>query len=77
MNRDSRRLIFSLSGHVCVAFLLASLIHEMDTAPTVHRLNMASSLLLVSIRFYLFLFNTWWNEGQFHDWQHEFLVQKW
>ncbi|XP_031634279.1 gamma-tubulin complex component 5-like isoform X2 [Contarinia nasturtii] len=63
-------------GHVCATHLFAGLIHEMDTTSAVERLNIAASLFLISIRFYLHVFNRWWIEGQFKDWCSEFLIQK-
>lgn len=68
---------FFSTGHVCVAYLFAGLIHEIDTTVGVERINIAASLLLVSIRFYLHVFNRWWIEGQFKDWCSEFLIEKW
>lgn len=67
---------FYVAGHVCVAYLFASLINEMDTAAIVERLNIAASLFLISIRFYLSVFNNWWIEGRFKDWCSEFLIEK-
>lgn len=65
------------TGHVCVAHLFAGLIDEMDATVGLERINIAASLLLVSIRFYLHVFNRWWVEGQFKDWCSEFLIEKW
>lgn len=66
----------SFSGHVCVAHLLAGLLNEMNTTALISRLNLAASLFLVSIRFYLNVLNTWLNEGRYDDWRNEFLIQK-
>lgn len=67
----------SFVGHVCVAHLFAGLIHEMDTTSVVERLNIATSLFVVSVRFYLHVFNRWWIEGQLRDWCNEFVIEKW
>lgn len=69
-------LSLNFSGHVCAAFLFASLINEMETTAIVERMNIAASLFLVSIRFYLSVFNNWWIEGRFNDWCCEFLIEK-
>lgn len=68
---------FPFAGHVCVAHLLTGLFDEMNTTALTSRLNLAASLFLVSIRFYLNVVNTWLNEGRFDDWRNEFLIQKW
>lgn len=64
------------TGYVCATYLFASLINEMETTAIVERMNMAASLFLVSIRFYLSVFNDWWIEGRFNDWCGEFLIEK-
>lgn len=71
-----RVFFFILTGYVCAAHLFASLINEMETTAIVERINMATSLLLASIRFYLSVFNSWWMEGRFDDWCGEFLIEK-
>lgn len=48
----------------------------METAAIVERMNMTASLFLVSVRFYLSVFNSWWAEGHFNDWCCEFLIEK-
>lgn len=68
---------FISAGHVCTAYLFAGLIYEMDTAAMTDTLNMLTSLLLGSIRFYLSAFNSWWNEGRLTDHCSEFLIGKW
>lgn len=64
-------------GHVCATHLFAGLMHEIDTTSAVEHLNIAASLFLFSIRFYLHVFSRWWIEGQFKDWRSEFLIEKW
>lgn len=76
MNFSKWIFLFLSSGHITVAHLLAGLIEEMNTTALSSRLNLATSLLLVSMRFYFNIFNGWWNEGRFDDWRNEFLVQK-
>lgn len=49
----------------------------MDATGLVERLNIAASLFLTSIRFYLSVFSRWWIEGRFSDWGSEFLIEKW
>lgn len=66
----------SHSNHVCAMHLLAALLREIDTAATAKYLNLATSLFLATIKFYLFLFNGWWIEGRFDDWRNEFLIEK-
>lgn len=61
-------------AHICTLHLLAGLTHSMDTASSLPPLNLATSLFLVSIKFYLFLFNNWWIEGRFDDWREEFPI---
>lgn len=73
---DSVFSSFDFSGYVCAAYLFAGLISEMETTAIVERINMATSLLLASIRFYLSVFNSWWIEGRFDDWCSEFLIEK-
>lgn len=66
----------SHSNHVSSMHLLASLLKQIDTAATAEYLNLATSLFLAAIKFYLFLFHGWWIEGRFDDWRNEFLIEK-
>lgn len=64
------------SNHVSTMYLVAALLIEIDTAATAECLNLASSLFLATIKFYLVLFSGWWIEGHFDDWRNEFLIEK-
>lgn len=66
----------SHSNHVSAMHLLAALLKEIDTAATSEYLNLATSLFLAAIKFYLCLFHGWWIEGRFTDWRNEFLIEK-
>lgn len=66
----------SHTNHVSAMHLLAALLKEIDSAATTECLNLASSLFLAAIKFYLFSFNGWWIEGRFDDWRNEFLIEK-
>lgn len=56
--------------------LLSSLLKKVNTAPSVTYLNLAASLFLVSVKYYMTIFNNWWLEGRFDDWRQEFLVER-
>lgn len=65
-----------IPAHVCSKHLLSSLLSKTNTAPSASYLNLAASLFLVSIRYYMVIFNSWWLDGRFDDWRQEFLVER-
>lgn len=64
------------SGYECVIHLFGGILNEIDSAATLKRLNIASSLLLCSVKFYFHKFDDWWFEGRFNDWRNEFIIEK-
>lgn len=63
-------------AHICATHLVAGLLRAHETSSSLVRSNLAAALLIVSLRVYMQIIETWWTDGRLEDWREEFVIKK-